>query len=91
MAAMLEKVSRYLPLILLITAIAALLQVALQLGHVFSSQNFGVWLNRNSNLIWWIVAGACFVAWTLVVLAYFATHQPFACMADKMENTHGHP
>jgi DNA polymerase III delta prime subunit len=70
MATMLEKVSRYLPLILLITAIAALLQVALQVGHVFSSQNIGVWLNRNSNLIWWIVAGACFVAWTLVVLAY---------------------
>jgi ATP-dependent Clp protease ATP-binding subunit ClpE len=70
MAALLEKVSRYLPLILLITAVAALLQVAVQVGHVFSSLNLGVWLNRNSNLIWWTFAGACFVAWTLAILAY---------------------
>src|ERR1700712_4700331 len=70
MAGLLEKVSRYLPLILLITAVAALLQVAMQVGHVFSSPKLGVWLNRNSNLIWWTFAGACFVAWTLAILAY---------------------
>ena len=67
MAALLEKVSRYLPLIVLITAVAALLQVALQAGHVFSSLNFGAWLSRNSNLIWWTFAGACLVAWTLAI------------------------
>lgn len=71
MATLLEKVSRYLPLILVITAVAAPLQVALQVGHVFSSKDFGVWLNRNGNLIWWTFAGACFVAWTLAILAIF--------------------
>src|ERR1700712_985542 len=70
MGAQLEKVSRYLPLILLITAVAALLQVVMQVGHLFSSPNLAAWITLNSHLIWWTFAGACFVAWTLAILAY---------------------
>src|SRR3981081_3170402 len=70
MTTLLEKVSRYLPLILVITAVAALLQVALQVGHIFSSLNFGIWINRNLHVIWWTFAGACFLAWILAILAY---------------------
>ena len=70
MATLLEKVSRYLPLIILIMAIAALLEFVSKAGHAFSSLNPGAWFARNSTVVLWTVAVACALAWTLVFLAY---------------------
>jgi ATP-dependent Clp protease ATP-binding subunit ClpE len=70
MNSLLERVSRYLPLILLVMAIGAFLQIALQIGHVFSSPNLLGWLDRNYIAISWTLALATTFAWTLVLLAY---------------------
>ncbi|HEX5243258.1 MAG TPA: AAA family ATPase [Tepidisphaeraceae bacterium] len=67
MNALLEKVSRYLPLIVLVMAIAALLQVVLQLGHLFSPDG---WIHAHSLAVYAAVAVACAMAWTLVLLGF---------------------
>lgn len=70
MNTLLERVSRYLPLILLIMAVAAVLQILLQVGHVFSFPGLGAWVARNLTAIYWMLAIAGAFAWTFVVLAY---------------------
>lgn len=70
MTALLEKVSRYLPLILLIMAVAAVVQILLQIGHVASVPGLEDWIARNSIIISWVLALAGALAWTFVLLAY---------------------
>src|ERR1700694_1192625 len=67
MPTLLERVSRYLPLILLITAVAVLLQVVLQLGLLGGLR---AWLHGNSVAIYWTLAVAGVVAWAFILLAY---------------------
>ncbi len=70
MTSLLERLSRYLPLILLIMATAALLQVALQLGHLFSLEGLQAWFHRNSVAIYWTLGAAGAFAWAFALLAY---------------------
>lgn len=67
MNALLEKVSRYLPLIVLVMALAALLQVILQLGHLLSPER---WIHTHSLAIYSALAIAVATAWTLVLLGF---------------------
>jgi hypothetical protein len=70
MTVLLEKVSRYLPLILLFVAIAVLLQVALQLGHLLSSAGLKAWFHGHSSALYWTLGIAAAIAWTLVILGF---------------------
>lgn len=67
---MLEKASRYLPLILLVVAVASLLQIALQLGHSFSAGALGTLLSAHSAIIYSTLGIAGAVAWAFVVLGF---------------------
>jgi ATP-dependent Clp protease ATP-binding subunit ClpA len=71
MTILLEKVNRYLPLILLFAAVAGLLQVALQLGHLFSLTDIKTWLYGHSTVVYWTLGIACAIAWTFVILGFF--------------------
>jgi ATP-dependent Clp protease ATP-binding subunit ClpA len=68
--ALLEKASRYLPLILLVVAVASLLQIALQLGHSFSAGALGTLLSAHSAIIYSTLGIAGAVAWAFVVLGF---------------------
>lgn len=70
MTALLEKASRYLPLILLVVAVASLLQIALQLGHSFSAGALGTLLSAHSAIIYSTLGIAGAVAWAFVVLGF---------------------
>jgi ATP-dependent Clp protease ATP-binding subunit ClpA len=70
MTALLEKVTRYLPLILLVVAIVGLVQVALQLGYLFSATNLKAWFHGHSAALYWSLGIAGVVAWTLVILGF---------------------
>lgn len=70
MTALLEKVTRYLPLILLVVAIVGLVQVALQLGYLFSATNLKAWFHGHSAALYWSLAIAGVIAWTLVILGF---------------------
>ena len=70
MSALLEKVSRYLPLILMIMAIAAVLQVLLQIGHLFSFVDVAGWTHRHFSVIVWVLTALAGSAWVFVVLVY---------------------
>ena len=68
MTVLLEKVSRYLPLILLVVAIAGVLQIALQVGHLFSVTGVRAWLHAHSTTIYLMLSIAGAVAWTFIIL-----------------------
>jgi ATP-dependent Clp protease ATP-binding subunit ClpE len=70
MTGLLEKLSRYLPLILLVMAITAILQIVLQIGHVFSSAGLENWFQQNITAVYWSLAAAGIFAWTFVLLSY---------------------
>ena len=63
-----EKVSRYLPLILLVVAIAGLLQIASQVGHLFSVTGVRAWLHAYSTTIYRMLGIAGAVAWAFIIL-----------------------
>lgn len=67
MSTLLEKSTRYLPLIMLVTAIAVLLQIVLK-NHLFS---FAVdWIQQHYRAVFWALVILAAGAWTFAGLAY---------------------
>ncbi|MBY0380415.1 MAG: AAA family ATPase [Xanthobacteraceae bacterium] len=65
-----DKLTRYLPLMLLIMAITAVVQIAFQLGHVLFSPELSRWIRNNITIIFWVGGSLCALAWAFALLSY---------------------
>jgi len=70
MDSLLDKLTRYLPVLLLILAVGTVAQIALQFGHFLFSAELSAWVARHVSAIFWVGGTLCALAWLGVVLAY---------------------
>jgi len=70
MTGLLDRLTRLMPLALLIVAVAALMQIIAQAGHVFSGADPAAWIAHHYHAVYWTVGVGAALAWTFVILAY---------------------